>query len=114
MNLLQTFMADAMAQARAIVAEEFTIVGQTPAQIVYFGAFGTPQIMPVMVDYGYQDHLIIPVRAELAQPNGAFPTLSSLAHGSLVRTATGRTLFIQTIDYTDPVAVTFLCTDRTL
>lgn len=113
MNLLQTFMADAKAQARAIIAEEFTIVGQSPS-VVYFGVFGTPQIIPVMVDNGYQDHLVIPVKAEVAQPNGAFPTLSTLAHGSLIRTQTARTLFIQAIDYTDPVSVTFLCTDRTL
>jgi len=106
-------MADAMAQARAITAEEFTIVGQSPP-VVYFGTFGNPQVIPVMVDNGYQDHLVTPVKAELAQPNGAFPTLSTLAHGSLVRTQTGRTFFIQVIDYTDPVAVTFLCTDRTL
>ena len=113
MNLLQTFMADAREQARPVIDEEFTIVGQSPA-VIYFGAFGTPQLVPVMVDYGYQDHLVTPVRAALAQPNGAFPTLATLAHGSLVRTATGRTLFIQMVDYTDPIWVTFLCADRTV
>lgn len=113
MNQLQTFIVEAMRQVRTVLAEEFTIVGQSPS-IVYLGIFGDPQIVPVMVDQGYQDHLVTPVKAELAQPNGAFPTLSTLAHGSLARTATGRTFFIQALDYTDPVAVTFLCTDRTL
>lgn len=106
-------MTDAMAQARDIIGEAFTIVGQSPA-VIYYGTFGNPQIVPVMGDTGYQDYLVTPVKAELTQPNGAFPTLSTLAHGSLVRTQGGRTFFIQALDYTDPVAVTFLCTDRTL
>ena len=113
MNLLQTFMADAREQARPVIDEEFTIVGQSPV-VIYLGSFGTPQLVPVQVDYGYQDHLVTPVKAALSQPNGAFPTLSTLARGSLVRTATGHTFFVQMIDYTDPVFVTFLCADRTV
>ncbi len=114
MNILQTFMADARAQVRPIIDEEFTVVGQAPA-VVYFGAFGTPQLMPVMTDVGYQDHLITPVTALLTQPNGAFPDLSTFAHTkTLTRTQTGRPFFVQMVDFTDPWKVTFLCTDRSL
>lgn len=113
MNLLQTFLADARAQVRTVVDEEFTIDGLSPV-VVFFGAFGAPQLIPIMTDVGYQDHLVIPLTAPVTQVNGAFPAFDTLARRKITRTATGRSLFVRAVDYTDPVKLTFLLTDRSI
>lgn len=106
-------MADANAQARPIIQEEFAIVVPAGVSGTFFGTFGDPEVIPVMTRQGYQDHLVTPLKAETSQ----FATLTpeqvqALARGSLVRTQTGRTFFIQTVDYTAVVVWTFILTDR--
>ena len=70
MNLLQTLMAAANAQARSIIQEAFTIAGDST---IYYGTFGDPVMQPIMTPNGYQDHLVIPLKAEKAQFSGTLP-----------------------------------------
>lgn len=103
-------MADANAQARPIVQEEFTITGLTGT---FYGTFGDPEVIPVMTRQGYQDHIVTPLKAETVQFAALTdPQIQALARGSLARTQTGRTFFIQTVDYTAVVVWTFILTDR--
>lgn len=114
MNLLQTFLADANAQARPIIQEAFTFVGAM-AGVTYYGTFGDPVIMPVMTRQGYQDHLVTPLKAESVQfATWTAPQLDALARSSIIRTSTGRTFFINVVDYTSVVVFTFVLTDRQL
>jgi hypothetical protein len=112
MNLLQTFMADANAQARDLIQEVFTITGLTGT---FYGTFGDPEILPVMTRQGYQDHLVTPLKVETTQFAAlTSPQVQALARGSLIRTQTNRTFFIQVVDYTGVVVWTFILTDREL
>lgn len=114
MNLLQTFMAEANTQTRTVVQEAFTIVGESPA-VTRYGTFGDPEIMPVMTRNGYEDHLIVPLKVEVTEFSAyTAEQLNALARRSLVRTSTGRTMFIQVVDYTAVVVFTFILTDREL
>jgi hypothetical protein len=114
MNLLQTFLVEANTQARDIVQEAFTLVGESPA-VTRYGTFGDPEIMPVMTRQGYQDHLVTPLKVEASQFSGyTAEQLDALARRSIVRTQTGRTMFIQVADYTAVVVYTFILTDRDL
>jgi hypothetical protein len=108
MNLLQTFMAEAAAQASPITEEEFTIVGEAGSP-VRLGTFGDPQLMPVMTRVGYQDYLTTRLHARATQwvsPAKPSPRVE------LVRTQTGQTFFVQIVDSNDPVMWTFILTDR--
>lgn len=114
MNLLQDFLVEANIQCRVIIQEAFTLVAESPS-VSRTGTFGDPEIMPVMTRQGYQDHLVYPLKVEASQ----FSTLTAeqldaLRGRSIVRTATGRTLYIQTADYTAVVVYTFILTDREL
>lgn len=109
MNLLQSFLVEANQQARPIIQEEFTIVGDLSGTI-YFGTFGDPVIMPVMTRQGYQDHLVTPLKAEKSQ----WPITPPGERISIIRTQTGRTLFVQVVDFTEAVVYTFILTDRSL
>lgn len=112
-------LATANAQVRlaGVLMEEFHFIaadGSTDPT-AYYGTFGDPQIMPVMTRSGYQDHLVTPLKVETT----LFATwtgdqLNALARRSLIRTQTGRTFYIQTVDYTGVVVFTFICTDREL
>lgn len=115
MNLLQTFMAEANAQARTIIQEAFTVTVPAGIATTFFGTFGDPEIMPVMTRQGYQDHLVTVLKVEATEFAAlTSPQIQALARGSVVRTATGRTFFIQTVDYTGVVVWTFILTDREL
>lgn len=106
MNLLQTFMTEANVQARTIVAEDFTIVGESPST-TRLGTFGNPTLLPIMTRTGYQDHLVTQMTVERA----LFATAPE-AKGEVYRTATGATYFVQAIDDKHPVIYTFVLTDR--
>ncbi len=113
MNFLQTFLAAANAQARPIVQEAFRFVTDISGTI-YYGTFGDPLIMPVMTRQGYQDHLVTPLKAEANQWTAQMPPISPSARVELVRIETGRTFFVQIVDYTEVVVYTFILTDREL
>lgn len=105
-------MAEANAQARTIVQEAFTITGLSGT---FYGTFGDPEIMPVMTRQGYQDHLVTPLKVEATEFAAlTSPQIQALARGTLVRTQTNRTFFIQVADYTGVVVWTFILTDREL
>lgn len=106
MNALQEFMAACNVQARPLNQEEF----QYPqGGAVFFGTFGNPQLMPVQTRVGYQDHLVTTLIAARAQ-FAADPA----ARQMLFRIQTRRPMFIQIVDFTDPVVYTFILTDREL
>lgn len=102
MNLLQTFMADGNAQARAILQELVEIGGKT-----YYGTFGDAQLLPVMTRNGYQDQLVTAFRASRDQ-FAADPD----ARQTLTRESTQHEYLIQMVDTSAPVIYTFLLTDR--
>lgn len=111
MNLLQTFLAAANVQTRTTLQEDLTFA--TDPGVTYTGTFGDPQIMPVMTRQGFQDHLVTPLKIERALFAGwTDDELNALARTALVRTQTGRTFFIQMVDYTEAVVFTFILTDR--
>lgn len=95
------------AQARPIIFEDFTIAGDAT---VYSGCFGDPTIIPLMTRQGYEDQLVVPMKA----PRTQWPTTPPQAKRNLIRTQTGRTFFIQVIDFTEVVVFTFILTDREL
>ncbi len=99
-------MAAANVQARPTVQEEFTIAGDTT---VYTGTFSDPQLVPVMTRQGYQDHLVTYLLAE-ASLFGAAP----VSRVNLVRTQTGRTMFVHMVDAMEVVVYRFMLTDREL
>lgn len=108
MNALQTFMAGANVQTRAVIQEAFTITGDLTVRT---GTFGDPVLMPIMTRQGYQDLLVIPLTVESV----LFATLGAAeaaARNTIVRTTTGRTMFCQMVDYTAVVVYKFLLTDR--
>lgn len=122
MNALQQFLDEANAQvsdtangATPILTEAFTFVGDTSgpggAAVVYYGTFGDPVIMPVQTRQGWQDYLVTPLKARVAQ--WSVPP-EDRNHTNLVRTATGRTFYVQMIDYTAVVVYTFILVDRAL
>lgn len=114
MNLLQSFLVEANVQAKDIIQEAFTLVAESPA-VTRYGTFGDPEIMPVMTRQGYQDQLVTPLKVEASYFSSfTAPQLDALARRSIVRTATGRTMFIQVVDYTAVVVYTFILTDRDL
>lgn len=100
-------MRDAFEQAKPIVQEEFTTVGEAPP-VPRSGSFGDPEIIPVMTRTGYQDHLV--TRLQVART--WYPTTPPAAKGSIVRTQTGRTMFVQMVDFTHANVFTFILTDR--
>lgn len=110
-------MAAGNVQTRAVIMEEFHFLdanGNVEPK-AYVGTFGDPQIMPVMTRQGYQDHLVTPLKSESVLFAGLTPDqLNALARRSLIRTQTGRTMFIQVVDYTAVVVYTFILTDREL
>jgi hypothetical protein len=101
-NLLQTFLARANAQSRSATQELAIIEGKE-----VWGTFGDAQPMPVMTATGYQDHIVMPFKAE-ADQFAAVPE----AHQYLERPQTKRKYFIQMVDYTNPVVYTFILVDR--
>lgn len=112
-NDLQSFMAAANVQTRAVIQEALTFAEDPGGQ--YTGTFGDPQIMNVMTRNGYQDHLVTPLKVEKVLFAGwTAPELDALARTTLVRTQTGRTFFINAVDYTEAVVFTFILTDRQL
>ncbi len=111
MNDLQEMMDEGNTQSREINQEAFTIVDESPATS-RLGTFGDPQIMPIETRQGYQDYLVTPMKVQASEFEG-YDT-STLARKKVIRTATGRTLFIQVVDYTEVVAYTLLLTDRAL
>lgn len=106
MNLLQTFIAEATEQSRPVNKRAFTIVGESPA-VSRVGAFGQQSIVPVMTRQGYQDHQVLFARVEAS----LFSTPPQ-PHIELVLTDSGKTLFVQAIDNSDPVLYTFMLTER--
>ena len=72
-----------------------------------YGTFGDAQPMPIMTSNGYQDHIVMPFKAEASQ----FATAPE-AHQYLERPLTSRRYFIQMVDYTNPVVYTFILVDR--
>lgn len=105
-------MADANVQARDIIQEAFTITGLAGT---FYGTFGDPELMPVMTRQGYQDHLVTVLKVQTTEFAAlTSPQIQALARGSLVRTQTSRTFFIQMADYTAVVVWTFVLTDREL
>lgn len=108
MNVLQTFLDAAQAQARDILRESFYFVG-TPGTLFYM-TFGDPQVVPVMTRTGYQDHIVTVGKADASQ----WPTTKPAVKTSIVRASNGQTYFVQAIDPNDPVVLTFLLTDRDL
>lgn len=112
MNALQTFMQTSFAQVRDVIQETFTVTGETPAAIRY-GTFGDPQVVPLMTRQGYQDTVVIPLKSATTYFASA-AAASAFARGTLVRTSTGRSYFIQAVDYTEVDVYTFLLTDREL
>jgi hypothetical protein len=113
MNALQTFLAAANVQTRSVLQEALTLAADPG--VTYTGTFGDPQIMPVMTRQGYQDHLVTPLKIERAQfSTWTAEELDALARTNLVRTQTGRTFWINVVDYTEAVVFTFILTDRQL
>lgn len=113
MNLLQTFVAASNVQTRTVIQEALTLAADPTGE--YTGTFGDPQIMPVMTRTGYEDHLVTPLKVERVMFDGWTPEeFDALARTTLVRTQTGRTLFINTVNYTEAVVFTFILTDRQL
>ena len=122
MNLLQSFLdecnrqiSDTTGSATPLLTEAFTFVDDTSGPggqpVVYQGTFGDPILMPVQTRQGYQDYLVTPLKARAAQWTTA-PSAEN--HKKLVRTATGRTFYVQSVDYTAVVVYTFICTDRAI
>lgn len=106
-------MEDANEQTLAVIAEAFTFVGGDGT--IFNGVFGDPMIMEVMTRDGYQDHLVTPLVIQRSQfANFTSDQLNALARMSLVRTQTGRTFFINVVDYTAVVVYKFILTDRQL
>lgn len=106
MNELQAFLAEANEQVADLgVLTEDVVLGNAK----YQGIFGDAVMMPVMTKTGYQDYLVTPVKVSRAQFSAA-----PAAHQSLVRTSTGRTMFVQIVDPSNPVVYTLVCTDRDL
>lgn len=111
MNLLQTFLANANVQTRTVLQEALTFTADPGGE--YTGTFGDPQIMPIMTRQGYEDHLVTPLKVErVLFADWTSDELNALARTTLVRTQTGRTFFIQVVDYTEAVVFTFILTDR--
>jgi hypothetical protein len=112
MNDLQAFLNEANDQTQAVIQEAFTRVGEAPA-VTRYGTFGDPQIMPVSTRQGYQDYLVTPLKvraSQFANPAAA----EAFARKEIIRTATGRTFFVQVVDFTEVVVYTFMLTDREL
>lgn len=63
--------------------------------------------MPIMTATGYQDHIVMPFKAQASQ----FATPPE-ARQALSRPQTNREYFIQMVDYTNPVVYTFILVDR--
>jgi hypothetical protein len=102
MNLLQSFMAECNRQTRGINQEPVVING---AKV--FGSFGDPQMLPVMTRQGYEDQIVQPFIAS-ADQFASHP----LSHQKLTRCKNNVEYFIQMVDAKDPVAFTFILTDR--
>lgn len=110
MNQLKTFMAEATLQARPLIKEPFTIVGEvSPPAEPRVGVFGDSTVIPVMTRTGYQDHAVMFARVEKVL--FATPPEPRI---ELVRTLTGETLFVHAVENKDPVVYTFTLTDREL
>lgn len=113
MNALQLFLAGANVQTRTVI-QEALVLSEDPSG-TYAGTFGDPQIMNVMTRQGYQDHLVTPLKVERVMFADWTPQeIDALARKTLVRTQTGRTFFINIVDYTEAVVFTFILTDREL
>ncbi len=116
MNDLQEMMDEGNTQSREVNQEAFTIVGEVAA-ISRLATFGDPQIMPIEGRQGYQDYLVTPMKIQASEFAGAksyAPGTDNLARKFVVRTATGRSLYVQVVDYTEVVAFTLLLTDRAI
>ena len=101
-------MTEANIQARPVIKEEFTIVGESPV-VVRLGTFGSLTVMPVMTRQGYEDHSVCPMTCERSY--FATPPEPRI---EITRTQTGQVLFVQTVEKNDPVLFTFILTDREL
>jgi hypothetical protein len=113
MNQLQTFLARANVQVRDVIQEAVTLALDPEEE--YTGTFGDPVVIPVMTRTGYEDHLITPLKIERVQFSAwTAEELNTIARTTLVRDQTGRTFFIQAVDYTEAVVYTFILTDREL
>lgn len=73
----------------------------------YMGTFGDPLMMPIMTQNGYQDYLVTPLKIA-----AALFSAKPEAKQTLIRPLTSRELFVQMVDYTNPVVYTFILTDR--
>jgi hypothetical protein len=109
MNALDTFLANANVQLRTLIKSDFTHVGESP-QVTRQGTFGNATVIPIMTRQGYEDHLVVMMEVERVLYTGAEP----VAKGTIVRTDTSTTYFVQAIDKSSPVLFIFTLTERSL